>query len=91
MSRYMKRLSLFFGALPFGSRLQILAVLCLLGYHAWIDYQLGIWPVTIVIIVIAWTIGWLMMPVMAAYPKQTFKIWGAQNGLKPKSVLVTTR
>lgn len=72
----MRRLFLFLGSLSWGSRLQTLAVVLILGWNAWFDYQRGNWPVTIGIICFAWLLGWLLKPLMMAYPIQATKIWG---------------
>jgi hypothetical protein len=76
MSGLMKRLFLFLGGLPLGARLQILAVTLILGYQAWFDFQRGVWPVTIVIVALAWLIGWWLMPVMVAHPHVSQRVWG---------------
>ena len=73
----MRRFNLFLRSLSWGSRLQLLAIALILGYWIWLDYQRGIWPVSMVIIVFAWFLGWLVMPLMAAYPRQAFRIWGS--------------
>lgn len=73
----MRRLSLFLGFLSWGSRLQLLAVLLILGYWMWMDVQRGIWPVSVAIILMALLAGRIFMPLMVAYPRQSFRIWGS--------------
>ena len=73
----MKRLYLFLKALPLGSRLQILVVVLLIGYHAWIDFQHGYSAVTMGIFVVALLIGWLLKPLMTANPRRTAKVLSA--------------
>ena len=73
----MRRLDLFLGFLSWGSRLQMLAVLLILGFWIWLDIQRGIWPVSIAIILFAAFIGRILMPLMVAYPRQSFRIWGS--------------
>ena len=71
----MKRLFLFFGSLPWGARLQIIAVSLILVWYAWFDFKNGNSPVTIGIVLVAWLIGWLLMPLMMAHQRTTFQIW----------------
>ncbi len=71
----MKRLSWFLGSLPWGSRLQILAVALILMWYAWFDFERGNSGVTIGIIAVTWLIGWLLKPIMTANPRLTYKIW----------------
>ena len=73
----MRRLSLYLGALSWGSRLQMLAILLILGYWMWLDIQLKIWPVTAAIVLFAWFLGWLLMPTMVAHPRAAHRIWGS--------------
>lgn len=77
MSWTMRRLSLYLGFLSWGSRLQMLAVLLILGYWVWLDVQRGIWPVSIAIILLAAFVGAILMPLMVAYPRQSFRIWSS--------------
>lgn len=71
----MRRLLLFIGALRWGARLQMVAVVMMLGLYAWLDYQKGYWPVTIAVALTAWLIGWLLKPLMVAHPRRTTWIW----------------
>lgn len=73
----MKRLSRFLTTLSWGPRLQILMVTLFLGYQIWFDYNKGYLPVTIAIILLTALIGWLLLPLMMARPRLTFKIWGS--------------
>jgi hypothetical protein len=71
----MKRLFLFWGAVSWGARLQMVAVALILGWYAWLDFQMGNWPVTIGIIVVAFSIAHRLKPVMIANSEMTHKIW----------------
>jgi hypothetical protein len=73
----MRRLSLFLGALSWGTRFQILMVTLFLAYQVWFDFQKGYLPVTVSIMLLTAFIGWLAMPLMVAYPRQTYRIWGS--------------
>lgn len=73
----MRRLSLYLGGLSWGSRLQLLALLLILGFWVWIDVNHGIWPVTIVIVLFAITLGRLMLPVMLSHPTMTHRLWSS--------------
>ena len=79
MSDRMRRLSLSLGALSWGPRLKILAVLLVVSFQAWIDIRHGIWPVTVAIVLLAWFLGWLLMPLMVAYPTPAYKIWNSTS------------
>ena len=69
----MRRLFFFLGGLRWGARLQMLAVVLILGSWAWFDFQNGRSMVTIAIVMAAWLIGWLLKPVMVANPQRTSK------------------
>ena len=73
----MRRLWLFLGSLPWGSRLMMLLMAIILVDYARYDFQAGNWPVTVGIILFAWLIGWLLKPVMIAHTRTTFKIWSS--------------
>ena len=73
----MRRLSLFLGALSWGTRFQILMVTLFLAYQVWFDFHKGYLPVTVSIMLLTAFIGWLAMPLMVAYPRQTYRIWGS--------------
>ncbi|WP_010583459.1 hypothetical protein [Schlesneria paludicola] len=71
----MRRLSLVFGSLSLGAKLQTLAVALILAWYAWFDYRLGRWPVTVGIILFSVLVGWLLRPLMRAYPQRTSQVW----------------
>jgi len=71
----MKRLFLFLGSLSWGERLHMLVLIITLWFYASYDIKKGNWPVTIGIIMVAWLIGWSLIPLMIAYPRQTYRIW----------------
>lgn len=73
----MKRLFLFLGALSWGARLQLLALILILVRDALIDFQMNRSQVTVSIILISWFIGWLVKPLMIARPKLTSRVGSA--------------
>lgn len=73
----MRRLVLYVRGLSWGARLQLLALLTILGFWAWIDVGLGIWPVTVGIFLLALFLGWLLMPLMVSRPKLAFRVWSS--------------
>ena len=71
----MRRLSLVFGSLSLGAKLQTLGVALILIWYAWFDYQLGRFPVTLGIILFSGVIGWAVRPLMRAHPERTSRLW----------------
>jgi hypothetical protein len=77
----MRRLTLFFGLMSWWMRLQILVMILFLASQYRFDFRKGLLPVTVAIVVIAWLIGWLLMRLMIAHPRTSFKIWSSLAGL----------
>jgi|GEM_PF-4274368 len=70
----MRRLSLFLGSLSWGSRLQLLASILILGTLCWVDYQRKLLHYTIAFILFAWFLGWILKLAMLSSARQIFRI-----------------
>lgn len=70
----MRRLSLFLGSLSWGSRLQILASILILGILCWADYERKLLHYTISFILFAWFLGWVLKLSMLSSAQQIFRV-----------------
>ncbi|WP_373649974.1 hypothetical protein [Schlesneria sp. DSM 10557] len=73
----MRRLKLFLTTVSWGTRLQLLMVVLYLSYQVWFDSRRGYLPVTFAIMLLTGLLGRLLLPLMMAYPRLTFRVWGS--------------